>query len=71
MMSDEISKQLGSIEAKIDSLIEFRRDHEGRIKTLEAMASQAKGGWFIVTILVAIAGGVGALVSWVVNHFKP
>lgn len=70
-MADEISKQLGSIEAKIDSLIEFRRDHEGRIKTLETMAAQAKGGWFIVTVLVTIAGCVGGFVSWCMNHFKP
>lgn len=70
-MSEEISIKLGSIEAKVDELLKIRQDHEGRIRTLETMAQQAKGGWFIVSVLVGIAGGVGAFVTWILSHFKP
>ena len=67
----EISRQLGSIEQSLKQLVEIRQDHELRIKSLECITTQARGGWKIIVFLVGISSGVGALIAWFASHFKP
>lgn len=55
----DIPETLGRIEAKLDSVIEDKADHEQRIRTLEKRSWQLAG-----------AGGVlGALGAWFAKHF--
>ncbi len=67
---DEISKLLGSIDEKLAQLLEARKDHELRLKTLETMAAQAQGGWKIIILLASISGAVGSCVTWALTHLK-
>jgi hypothetical protein len=62
---------LGTMDEKLNSLIEYRRDHEVRIKSLEVLATQAKSGWKIIIFLASISSAVGAAVTWLLQHFKP
>jgi hypothetical protein len=63
-MTTDIEKmmldQLARIEEKLDA---NHKDHEERIRTLEACQNKALGGLFV-------AGGVGGIVSWVVSLIR-
>lgn len=68
--NSDIGKQLGTINGKLDSLLEYRQDHEARIRVLEAIIQQQKGGWKLLIMFSGVAGSMGALVGWIASHFK-
>jgi hypothetical protein len=57
--------RLAGIEAKLDILISAKIDQEARLRGLEAVENQAKGGLkAIIGISSGLGALMGALVSW-------
>lgn len=54
----EVEIKLGRIEGKIDSLIEIRKDHELRIRALEILILETKGGWKMILLVLAAFGSI-------------
>lgn len=40
----------------------------GTVAEIRAAQERTKGGWAMLTVLVSIAGSLGAAVSWALNH---
>lgn len=57
--------RLARIEGKIDTLIEIRKDHELRIRAIELVVFQAKGGWKMIFL---IFGVVASLLYFIADH---
>ena len=62
------------LEISLSSLISLQPkmgEHETRIRAVENLVEQGKGGWKAVSLISALSGGgVGAFISWLI-HGKP
>lgn len=77
-MGDEVSaKEFGHLQAEVSGL---RRDMDEMASAMRLMAdqlqqmqttlSEAKGGWRLLVGLGGAAAGLGAGVSWVLQHIR-
>lgn len=47
-------------------------EHDQRIRSVENIIEQGKGGWRAISLISALGGGsIGALISWLLHGGKP
>lgn len=67
-MSD-LHRDIGSLEARMDSVERRLEKIEGRLDQLVLLAEQAKGGWRTLIAVGSVAASIGAglasIVAWV------
>ena len=59
----DLYSQIGALKADVANLKEDVREVRTDVKQLVAVAEQAKGGWRIVAIVGAVAGGATSFVA--------
>jgi hypothetical protein len=78
MSTDEISaRDFGRLESEVNALRELVRAQtvamdtmSGRLDTMNATLSEARGGWKTLMWIGGAAGALGSGVTWILTHIK-
>ncbi len=62
-MHDDIHHTLGEHGARIGRIEADVREMKGDVRAIRDTLTQAKGGWKLIALVVAISGAVGAVIA--------
>lgn len=65
-----IHETLGDHGARIKRIEKDLHEMKGDVRAIRDVVVQTKGGWKVVTFVIACAGAVGAVVGWAVSLLK-
>ena len=68
---DTIYRELGSIEARLDSLEHNQSNMASDVKSMLSRLDQMRGGRLAMFGLLGVAGTMGALINQAIHWFKP
>lgn len=67
-VAEEYGRDLGHLEGRVDAIEKAVARTEVDVKEILKKMNQAEGSWKFLLGLATIAGGVGAVVSWLASH---
>lgn len=60
-MTDQANERLARIETKLDTALALQRDHEARVRILEAWKH------YVLGVAAAVGGAASAAIQWLVK----
>jgi hypothetical protein len=66
-----VQRDLGRMEAQIETLCHDVKRLTIRIEDISETLSEAKGGWRFLLAVSGLAGSIGAGITYFVQHFSP
>lgn len=70
MLDHELSREIGRMEADIDTLKKTVARMETKIDLMADTIANARGGWKMISIIIAVTSGLTLIVERLVGTFR-